>query len=205
MTTSDHSNYKDNLKSYREEKVKVNKHLVKRAIEQIVSLNGELSLNNVSKMTFAIADPIENEKGLSPSTLSKNSSYKSLIDEAKYNQKRKVRTNKKAFIPNGSMADIKLKNFELISINNKLKTELDSYKYVLKNYSGNISIEDIKKHKELKDYKLLIQVARGLVQRILETELAMIDDETNELVVAPYGDDILLSKKALNFILEEEE
>lgn len=203
MIASENSNYKDNLKDYREERLKINTKLVQKSIEKIAELDGALSLNNVSKMTFAMANLMENEIGLSPSTISKNKVYKALINEAKYKQTRKSKINQKSFIPNGSMADIKLKNFELITINNQMKVELDSYKHIMKNYKENVPIDELKKYHEAKDYKLLLQVSKGLLFRILEVELAIIDDDTGELVVSPYGDDILLSKKALNLILED--
>lgn len=200
---SDTPKYQDNLKGYREKASLINEVLVAKAIEYIVSIDGALSLNNLSQVSFSIADATLGEKGLSPSTLSKNKSYKNLIDTAKYNQKRTKRTDKKTYTPNGSMADVKLQNFELIALNNKLSKELETYKYVLKNYTQETSVDNILDKEEFKNYKMLLQITKGLVKRILETELAMVDEETKELVISPYGDEVLLSKKAFNFIFEE--
>jgi len=71
----------DNLKSYRDEKVKRNTALVKRCINHIKQYGGNISLSNVSKVSYDIAK--DDENGLSVPALSKNKLYKNLVEQAK--------------------------------------------------------------------------------------------------------------------------
>ena len=70
----------NNLAEYRAFQEEKNKELVLKSIKYIKSLNGIINFSTVSQVTYDIADPLKNEKGLTLAGLSKNKLYRSLID-----------------------------------------------------------------------------------------------------------------------------
>jgi hypothetical protein len=70
----------NNLAEYRAFQEEKNKELVLKSIKYIKSLNGIINFSTVSQVTYDIADPLKNEKGLTLAGLSKNKLYRSLIE-----------------------------------------------------------------------------------------------------------------------------
>ena len=77
---------RNNLKEYKKRQQEINTKLVQKAIEHIKKLGGNLSVNNVSRTTYEIANPDKGEKGLTPAAISKNQLYKTMILKAKAEQ-----------------------------------------------------------------------------------------------------------------------
>jgi len=77
---------RNNLKEYKKRQQEINAKLVQKAIEHIKKLGGNLSVNNVSRTTYEIANPDKGEKGLTPAAISKNQLYKTMILKAKAEQ-----------------------------------------------------------------------------------------------------------------------
>ena len=52
----------NNLKEYKRKQQEINAKLVQRAIDHILRIGGNLSVNNVSRTTYEIANPEKGEK-----------------------------------------------------------------------------------------------------------------------------------------------
>ena len=119
----------NNLAEYRAFQEEKNKELVLKSIKYIKSLNGIINFSTVSQVTYDIADPLKNEKGLTLAGLSKNKLYRSLIEKAKLSQNIDINLkSNRSFYENSSnsnitVADIKLQLHELRVKNVNLKME----------------------------------------------------------------------------------
>jgi len=133
---------KDNFKNYRMEKVESNTKLIQKAIDSIISINGIISNNNVSKTTYLIADEKIKEKGITPSAISKNNIYKNLIEQAKY-QKNDYKEGISKYSTGG---DLRIEVFKLNTEREKLKKENKVLKELLKKYGGDLKKIDLSTH-----------------------------------------------------------
>ena len=113
---------KDNLKTYRAEKVQKNLNLVKRAIEHLKKYELNISLSNVSKITYDIAN--ESEKGITIAGLSQNETYKNLIEQEQHNQVLKENKNSKKKQEYSSKTLKQMSEAELIAEIYKLRAKV---------------------------------------------------------------------------------
>lgn len=186
---------RDNFKEYRDKRVEINTILIQKTIENIVSLNGEMSANNVSKTSYLIADATLGEKGVSPSTISKNIIYKQMIQKAQQEMFSKKKS--KGFKTDG---DIRIELFSTKIEMEKIKKENKVLREVLKKYGGNLSSFDVSNYEEIEKTQLMKQASKGLIQRLFELGLAEYDMNNEALVLVQLGD-ILLNKNGYKLIM----
>ncbi len=199
----------NNLAEYRAVQEEKNKELVLKSIKYIESLNGIINFSTVSQVTYDIADPLKNEKGLTLAGLSKNKLYRSLIEKAKLSQNIDINLkSNRSFYKNSSnsnmtVADIKLQLHELRVKNVNLKMENKILSEQMKTLSSSVShpVETVSEDM-LKKYKYLYQICSNLIGRLLELDVAYIDLEQSTLNVQMY-DDVILQKEALEILYKD--
>ena len=198
----------NNLAEYRAFQEEKNKELVLKSIKYIKSLNGIINFSTVSQVTYDIADPLKNEKGLTLAGLSKNKLYRSLIEKAKLSQNidMNLKSNR-SFYENSSnsnmtVADIKLQLHELRVKNVNLKMENKILSEQMKTLSSTVSTVEPVSDDMLKKYKFLYQICSNLISRLLELDVAYIDLERTTLNVQIY-DDVILQKEALEILYKD--
>lgn len=198
----------NNLAEYRAFQEEKNKELVLKSIKYIKSLNGIINFSTVSQVTYDIADPLKNEKGLTLAGLSKNKLYRSLIEKAKLSQNIDINLkSNKSFYENSSnsnmtVADIKLQLHELRVKNVNLKMENKILSEQMKTLSSTVSTVEPVSDDMLKKYKFLYQICSNLISRLLELDVAYIDLERTTLNVQIY-DDVILQKEALEILYKD--
>lgn len=198
----------NNLAEYRAFQEEKNKELVLKSIKYIKSLNGIINFSTVSQVTYDIADPLKNEKGLTLAGLSKNKLYRSLIEKAKLSQNIDINLkSNRSFYENSSnsnmtVADIKLQLHELRVKNVNLKMENKILSEQMKTLSSTPNTVETVSDDMLKKYKFLYQICSNLISRLLELEVAYIDLERTTLNVQIY-DDVILQKEALEILYKD--
>ena len=198
----------NNLAEYRAFQEEKNKELVLKSIKYIKSLNGIINFSTVSQVTYDIADPLKNEKGLTLAGLSKNKLYRSLIEKAKLSQNIDINfKSNRGFYENSSnsnmtVADIKLQLHELRVKNVNLKMENKILSEQMKTLSSTVSTVEPVSDDMLKKYKFLYQICSNLISRLLELDVAYIDLERTTLNVQMY-DDVILQKEALEILYKD--
>ena len=198
----------NNLAEYRAFQEEKNKELVLKSIKYIKSLNGIINFSTVSQVTYDIADPLKNEKGLTLAGLSKNKLYRSLIEKAKLSQNIDINfKSNRGFYENSSnsnmtVADIKLQLHELRVKNVNLKMENKILSEQMKTLSSTVSTVEPVSDDMLKKYKFLYQICSNLISRLLELDVAYIDLERTTLNVQIY-DDVILQKEALEILYKD--
>ena len=198
----------NNLAEYRAFQEEKNKELVLKSIKYIKSLNGIINFSTVSQVTYDIADPLKNEKGLTLAGLSKNKLYRSLIEKAKLSQNININLkSNRSFYENSSnsnmtVADIKLQLHELRVKNVNLKMENKILSEQMKTLSSTVSTVEPVNDDMLKKYKFLYQICSNLISRLLELDVAYIDLERTTLNVQIY-DDVILQKEALEILYKD--
>ena len=198
----------NNLAEYRAFQEEKNKELVLKSIKYIKSLNGIINFSTVSQVTYDIADPLKNEKGLTLAGLSKNKLYRSIIEKAKLSQNidMNLKSNR-SFYENSSnsnmtVADIKLQLHELRVKNVNLKMENKILSEQMKTLSFVSNPVETVSDDMLKKYKFLYQICSNLISRLLELDVAYIDLERTTLNVQMY-DDVILQKEALEILYKD--
>lgn len=198
----------NNLAEYRAFQEEKNKELVLKSIKYIKSLNGIINFSTVSQVTYDIADPLKNEKGLTLAGLSKNKLYRSLIEKAKLSQNIDINLkSNRSFYENSSnsnitVADIKLQLHELRVKNVNLKMENKILSEQMKTLSSTPNTIEPVSDDMLKKYKFLYQICSNLISRLLELDVAYIDLERTTLNVQMY-DDVILQKEALEILYKD--
>lgn len=198
----------NNLAEYRAFQEERNKELVLKSIKHINSLDGTINFSTVSQVTYDIADPLKNEKGLTLAGLSKNKLYRSLIEKAKLSQNIDINLkSNRSFYENSSnsnmtVADIKLQLHELRVKNVNLKRENKILSEQMKTLSSTPNTVELVSDDMLKKYKFLYQICSNLISRLLELEVAYIDLERTTLNVQMY-DDVILQKDALEILYKD--
>lgn len=198
----------NNLAEYRAFQEEKNKELVLKSIKYIKSLNGIINFSTVSQVTYDIADPLKNEKGLTLAGLSKNKLYRSLIEKAKLSQNIDINLkSNRSFYENSSnsnmtVADIKLQLHELRVKNVNLKMENKILSEQMKTLNSTPNTIEPVSDDMLKKYKFLYQICSNLISRLLELDVAYIDLERTTLNVQMY-DDVILQKEALEILYKD--
>lgn len=190
----------NNLLRHKEVLQKRNKALVERAIKHIMKLSGKVTMSMVSKVTYEIADIQTQEKGITLAGISKNPTYRTLVEQARATSdftQDKGNTNRL------SDGDIRLllhakrvENNELKNINKILTQQLRETPNVLET-SEPISDTLIKEYHNMKT------TVRAITNRLCEAELAYIDADTRTLRLELYNDILIHSEVLEIFYLKE--
>jgi hypothetical protein len=181
----------DNFKKYRDKRSMINIKLIQKSIDNIVAMRGEITGNNVSKTTYLIADIEAGEKGITPSAISKNTIYRTLIEKAKI-----LSTNNINSINRITDGDMRMNLFNLRVEKEKLRRENIILRELLKKYGGDLSSIDIKNYENIEKIELIKQASIGLVQRLFELGIAEYDTTNGALV-----GDILLDMQGYSLII----
>lgn len=180
----------DNLKSYRDEKVKKNTELVKRSIAHIKEYGGNISLSNISKVSYDIAN--DNENGLSVPALSKNKLYKNLIEQAKNEVENKIPASKTELsskvLKEMSQAELIAEIYKLRVSMMEGKNELDILKDVMSEH--NIEHPDDTNH-SVDDNKGCMLALEHAINTLLKEQILYIDKNTFDVKLAALGTFVL--------------
>lgn len=193
----------DNLSKYKEALQKRNKALVQRAIAHINKFGGEISKSIVSRVTFEIANIHEKEKGITLAGISKNSVYRSLIEQAEADHQLKQGSKNRAKPIHYSDGDIRMMLHTLRVENNELKRTNKIISQQLKEKPNVIEtiepIEDVL----IQEHNGIRNTARSIVNRLCELEFAYIDAKSETLRVIHYNE-ILVPPEALKQFYSKE-
>jgi hypothetical protein len=189
----------NNLKEYKRKQQEINAKLVQRAIDHILRIGGNLSVNNVSRTTYEIANPEKGEKGLTPAAISKNTLYKNMILKAKA-QKNKQKTDSPSLM---TIGDLQMQLFQERQKNQELKIKIK----ILEDQLAKVSLiekksidtqplkeECIELEEENKQLKSLL---KGVIHVLAKEEI--IEKVNGDIVVSMYGH-ILLKEEHLKII-----
>jgi hypothetical protein len=189
----------NNLKEYKRKQQEINAKLVQRAIDHILRIGGNLSVNNVSRTTYEIANPEKGEKGLTPAAISKNTLYKNMILKAKA-QKNKQKTDSPSLM---TIGDLQMQLFQERQKNQELKIKIK----ILEDQLAKVSLiekksidtqplkeECIELEEENKQLKSLL---KGVIHVLAKEEI--IERVNGDIVVSMYGH-ILLKEEHLKII-----
>lgn len=181
---------KDNLEQYRIDKVEKNLKFVKKAIEHLKKFNIEVTLSNVSKITYDLSS--ETQKGLSISALCKNKIYKELIDKEKNNGCLPKEQSKNSFssktLKEMSEPELIAEIYKLKSDNLQKDKEIAIFKDLLSEYkidSSNKIVENTTNDKEL---NLALD---HILTTLLEKEILYIDNKSLDVMLTVYNIKIL--------------
>lgn len=195
----------NNLELNREKTMKRNKALIIRAIEHIKSLNGIINYSTISQVTYDISEPLKKEKGISPSGITKNELYKSLIDKAKYYKVNynNLESNKNSYSnKNNTIVDVRLQLLELRVKVSKLKMENKTLEKQLKTLNMNSNTVDTVNENIVEKYKYFSQICTNLISRLLELDIAYIDLNNTTLNVQMY-DDVIMQRESFELLYKE--
>ena len=189
----------NNLKEYKRKQQKINAKLVQRAIEHIIKIGGNLSVNNVSRTTYEIADPTKGEKGLTPAAISKNSLYKNMILKAKAEKNKQ-----KIDAPNlMTIGDLQMQLFQERQKNQELKIkikiledQLSKVSLIEKNILPKPSLEQdcLEIRQQNKELKSLL---KGVINVLANLDL--VENKDGDIVISLYGN-ILLRAEHIKLI-----
>lgn len=190
---------RNNLKEYKRKQQEINAKLVQRAIEHIKKLGGNLSVNNVSRTTYEIANPDKGEKGLTPAAISKNQLYKTMLLKAKAEKNNYTQDNTKLMTIGDLEVKLyqeKVKNKELSIKIKILEDQLSKISLVEKQNSRPKSLEqdcmDIRK-----ENKHLKSLLKGIISTL--AKLDMVEMVDGDIRISLY-DVVLLNKENLKRI-----
>ena len=177
---------RDNLKSYREDKVKHNTELLKRAIDHIKKYGGDISMSTVSNVTYDIAK--EGEKGLSIPAISKNKLYRALVQEAQNSVSDKKGSMKDKDLSSKTLKD--MSQAELIAEIYKLRVltlQIQKELTVLKDIIAEYKINAPQKYEKSTPDKECIFALQHALQVLLGQDILYIEDETFDVKLAAFG------------------
>lgn len=177
---------RDNLKSYRDEKVRKNTVLVKRCISHIQKYGGNISLSNVSKVSYDIVQ--DTEKGLSVPALSKNKLYKNLVEQAKSETDNNVSHTKEELssktLKEMSQAELIAEIYKLRVSTLENNNELDILKDVISEHNINSSSVNNTIDEDNKECKFALEHA---INTLLKENILYIDKNTFDVKLAAIG------------------
>lgn len=179
----------DNLQQYREDKVKRNLSFVKKAIEHLKKFNIEITLSNVSNITYDLAS--DTQKGLSISALCKNQIYKELIDREKHSAGLPKEEMKTSF---SSKTLKEMSEPELIAEIYKLKSnnlQKDKELLVLKDLLSEYKIDARNTFDTPSNDKELTLALEHILTVLLEKEILYIDNTSFDVMLSVYNQKIL--------------
>jgi len=191
----------NNLQKYQQSLVERNTALIKRAIAHIREIGGEITKSIVSKVTYEIADPEKNEKGITLAGISKNSIYRTLIEEAAADTRkgrRELRGGRQY-----TDGDIRMMLHALRVENAQIKRENTILSQQLKEVPNVIEQTQPIPDKLIQEYNAIKNAARSMVSRLCEMEMTYIDIENECLKVAHYNE-VIVPKEALKLFYTKE-
>ncbi len=190
----------NNLENHFKEKREKNLLLVKKSIEELKSIDSEINIANVAKMTDFIAPKIGLEKGLTKGALYKNTIYKDLINKEQLKQKK----SKGETVSNPlklSEGDLAISLFELRGKNRKLLDENKILKNTLKSCKTGLYGESDLKDDE--DEIKSIETLKRIILTLYKTKLLIFDKKTLDLRLALHGDLLIDYKSAIDLLGED--
>ncbi len=200
MTTRKAKN--NNLDEYRKKLSESNEALVKKAIAHIVALSGEVMFSSVSKVTYELADIQIGQTGITVAGISTSSVYRPLVEEAQANQEIHGRASR-GTINHFSKGDAQLMLHALRVENVNLKRDNKILTLKLKEIPDVIETVTPIRDSIIQKGNALQDIARSMVTRLCELELAYIDADTNSLKLT-YYDEIIVHNEALKLFYEKE-
>lgn len=192
----------DNLITYRKKQRIQNEELIRRAIEHIVRLNGDVSFSMVSKVTYDIANRDVGEDGISLAGISKNRLYRGMVEKAKASQSLKTNQAERN-IKNLSIGDIQMSMHSLrielakLKKENRVLSQMLEAKEPLREIVEGVPLHLVEHAKELR------RAGKSMIERLLELELVYIDTQAQTLCVAMY-DDVVMPKGAFELFFEQD-
>jgi len=192
----------DNLQKHKERLVESNKALVNKAIAHIEELGGGITFSSVSKVTYEIADIQSKETGITLAGITKNPIYRALVEEAQANQNLDGKRKRSPNIRQYSQGELGLIVHALRVENENLKHDNRILKLKLKEMPDVIETVEPIREKIIKKGNALQDVARSMVNRLCELELAYID-ANNTLRLHGYNYTIV-GEEALKLFYEKE-
>jgi len=194
----------DNLKKHQQVLVERNTALIKRVIEHIRQLDGEITMSIVSKVSYEIADSKKGEKGITLAGISKNKVYRALVEEAAASARMGEKQNRGGRSPKHySDGDIRMMLHALRTENAVLKRENTILSQQLKEVPNVIETTQPIPDILIREYNSIKNAARSMVSRLCEMELTYIDIETECLKVAHYNE-VVVPKEALKLFYQKE-
>jgi hypothetical protein len=166
-----------------------------------MQLSGEVTYSAVSKVSYEIADIQTGEKGLTLAAVSKNPIYRSLVDQAKAGQS--VKDTRPRGVGHYSQGDMGLMIHALRVENARIRQENKILSLKLKELPNVIERVEPISDAIIAKGNALMGIARSMVNRLCELEIAYIDTRTNSLVLAVFKDTIL-QEAALRLFYEKE-
>ena len=198
-----HKPKNDNLLKHRELLQKRNTALVKRAIEHIRKLGGNITMSMVSKVTYEIAKIEDGEKGITLAGISTSSIYRALVEEAKANSEMKQPSINSTRHKHYSDGDIRMMLHALRVENEDLKRTNRILSQQLKEETNDIAYTEPIKDTLIKEYNQIKNAARSMVSRLCELELTYIDTNTETLRILHY-EEMIVPSDALNLFYKKE-
>ncbi len=198
-----HKPKNDNLLKHRELLQKRNTALVKRAIEHIRKLDGNITMSMVSKVTYEIAKIEDGEKGITLAGISTSSIYRALVEEAKANSEMKQTSINGTRAKHYSDGDIRMMLHALRVENEDLKRTNKILSQQLKEETNDIAYTEPIKDTLIKEYNQIKNAARSMVSRLCELELTYIDTNTETLRILHY-EEMIVPSDALNLFYKKE-
>ncbi|QOR61168.1 hypothetical protein ACM66Z_10910 [Sulfurovum sp. ST-21] len=199
-----HKAKNDNLKKHQQALVERNTALIKRVIEHIKQLDGEITMSIVSKVSYEIADSKKGEKGITLAGISKNKVYRALVEEAAASARMGEKQNRRGRPPKHySDGDIRMMLHALRTENALLKRENTILSQQLKEVPNAIEATEPVPDMIIREYNGVKNAARSMVSRLCEMELTYIDSETECLKVAHYNE-VVVPKEALKLFYQKE-
>jgi len=191
----------NNLQKYQQSLVERNTALIKRAIAHIKEFEGEITKSIVSKITYEIADPEKKEKGITLAGISKNSIYRTLIEEAAADTSKGRREFRGA--RQYTDGDIRMMLHAIRVENAQIKRENTILSQQLKEMPNVIEPTQTIPDKLIQEYNAIKNIARSMVSRLCEMEMTYIDIENECLKVAHYNEVIVPEEALKLFYIKE--
>lgn len=191
----------NNLNIHREKLRIKNEALIRRSIKHIHDLGGEITFSSVSNVTYEIANSQNGEKGLTLPAISTSKIYRPIVEDAKSisaSSKQEHKSNARYSLGDMqiSLHGVRVENAKL-NMDNKILTE--TLKQINK---PTHKIENIESSL-LQQTKEIHSIAKSLVDRLLELELAYIDSSSLDLNIFMY-DDVIVPHMALKLFYKKE-
>jgi len=195
----------DNLKKHHQAVVERNTALIKRVIDHIKQFDGEITMSIVSKVSYEIADKEKNETGITTAGISKNQTYRAMIEEAAASYNHTGKEGKRRIsLKHYSEGDIRMQLHALRTENALLKRKNTILSQQLKEVPQQTlyTTEPIPE-KLIQEYNGIKNIMKSVVSRLLELELVYIDTANEDLRVMHYKD-VLIPKEILKLFYEKE-
>jgi regulator of replication initiation timing len=194
----------NNLEKHRKKMQGIYTGLIQKAISHIQSLNGEITMSAVSRVSYEIADREAGEKGITLPGISKNPEYRTLIERAKADQRLHFPEERKELRSKYlSEGDIRMMLHALRVENAELKRENKILAQQLKNIPDTVETVAPVEEKVIAAYNTMQNVIRAMTNRLCELELTYIDAANETLNIAHY-EDVVVPSEALKLYYEKE-